>query len=153
MTKPKNNITTPKSSKYNITIPLTDKQHDLFRRIAKAERRKLKDIYRLVFATGLEFEWCEDHISFKKKEDEFTPEETKQLAKNKEVQEELKKKGKKLYELSKEEEIELGYKRVDEYHSVGGYGERVDVARLIAEQLREPLLDEETGLLLGEEVA
>ena len=153
MTKPKNNITTPKSSKYSITIPLTDKQYDLFRRIAKAERRKLEDIYRLVFARGLEFEWCEDRFSFKKKEDEFTPEEKEQLAKNKEVQEELKKKGKKLYELSKEEEIELGYKRVDEYHSVGGYGEKADVARLIAEQLREPLLDEETGLLLGEEVA
>ena len=144
---------TTNNSNHSITIPLTDKQYDLFRRIAKADRRKLKDIYRLVFATGLEFEWCEDQFSFKKKEDEFTPEEKKQLAKNKEIEKELDKKNKRLYQLSTEEETELGYKRVDEYHSVGGYGEKPDVARLIAEQLREPLLDEETGLLLGEEVA
>ena len=145
--KPTNN------SNHSITIPLTDKQYDLFRRMAKAERRKLKDIYRLVFARGLEFEWCEDRFSFKKKEDEFTPEEKKQLVRNKEVQKELKKKGKRLYELSTEEEIELGYKSVDEYHFVGGYGEEGDVAHLIAEQIRQPLYDEETGLHLGEEVA
>jgi len=144
---------TANNSKHSITIPLTDKQHDLFRRIAKAERRKLEAIYRLVFARGLEFEWCEDHFSFKKKEDEFTPEEKKQLVRNKEVQKELKKKGKRLYELSTEEEIELGYKRVDEYHFVGGYGDEGDVAHLIAEQIRQPLYDEETGLHLGEEVA
>jgi len=144
---------TANNSKHSITIPLTDKQYDLFRRIAKTERRKLKDIYRLVFARGLEFEWCEDRFSFKKKEDEFTPEEKKQLVKNKEVKEELKKKGKKIYELSTEEEIELGYKRVHEYHFVGGYGDEGDVAHLLAEQLRQPLLDEETGLYLGEEVA
>jgi len=145
--KPTNN------SNHSITIPLTDKQYDLFRRIAKAERRKLEDIYRLVFARGLEFQWCEDHFTFKKKEDEFTPEEKKQLVRNKEVQKELKKKGKRLYELSTEEEIELGYKSVDEYHFVGGYGEEGDVAHLIAEQIRQPLYDEETGLHLGEEVA
>ena len=144
---------TPSNSNHSITIPLTDKQYDLFRRIAKADRRKLKDIYRLVFARGLEFQWCEDHFTFDKKEDEFTPEEKKQLAKNKEVQKELKKKGKRLYELSTEEEIELGYKRVAERHFFGGYGDEGDVAHLIAEQLREPLLDKETGLYLGEEVA
>ena len=144
---------TANNCKHSITIPLTHKQYDLFRRIAKADRRKLEDIYRLVFAKGLEFEWCEDRFSFKKKEDEFTPEEKKQLVKNKEVKEELKKKGKRIYELSTEEEIELGYKRVDEYHFVGGYGDEGDVAHLLAEQLRQPLLDEETGLYLGEEVA
>ena len=144
---------TTNNSNHSITIPLTDKQYDLFRRIAKADRRKLKDIYRLVFARGLEFQWCEDYFTFNKKEDEFTPEEKKQLARNKEVQKELKKKGKRLYELSKEEEIELGYKRVEERHFVGGYGDEGDVAHLIAEQLREPLLDKETGLHLGEEVA
>tara|TARA_Y100001938_G_scaffold3479_1_gene4291 strand:- start:230 stop:670 length:441 start_codon:yes stop_codon:yes gene_type:complete len=144
---------TTNNSNHSITIPLTDKQYDLFRRIAKADRRKLKDIYRLVFARGLEFQWCEDHFTFDKKEDEFTPEEKKQLAKNKEVQEELKKKGKRLYELSKEEEIELGYKRVAEHHFVGGYGDEGDVAHLIAEQLRQPLFDEETGLYIGKEVA
>lgn len=144
---------TTNNSNHSITIPLTDKQYDLFRRIAKADRRKLEDIYRLVFARGLEFYWCEDYFHFKKKDDEFTPEEKKQLARNKEVQKELKEKGKRLYQLSKEEETELGYKRVDDYHFVGGYGDEGDVAHLIAEQLREPLLDEETGLHLGEEVA
>ena len=53
-----------KTSKHSITIPLTNKQHDLFSRIAKEDRRKLNDLYRLIFACGLEFHWCEDSFSF-----------------------------------------------------------------------------------------
>jgi hypothetical protein len=128
-----------------LTVEVTDKQYDLFRRMAISDRRKLNDLVRLVFARGLEFEWCEDHFTFDKKEDEFTPEEKKQLAINEKIKEELKKKGKKLYQLSHEEEIEMGYKRIAEHHFVGGYGDDGDVAHLLAEQLRKPLLDEETG--------
>ena len=128
-----------------LSVEVTDKQYDLFRRMAISERRKLNDLVRLVFARGLEFEWCEDHFTFSKKEDEFTPEEKEQLAKNEKIKEELAKKGKKLYQLSTEEETELGYKYVAEHHFVGGYGDDGDVAHLLAEQLRKPLLDEETG--------
>ena len=128
-----------------LTVEVTDKQYDLFRRMAITERRKLNDLVRLVFARGLEFEWCEDYFSFDKKEDEFTPEEKEQLAKNKQIKKELSQEGKQIYQLSKEEEDKLGYKRVAEQHFVGGYGDKDDVAHLLAEQLREPLLDEETG--------
>ena len=128
-----------------LTIKVTDKQYDLLRRIAISDRYKLNDLIRLVFARGLEFQWCEDYLSFKKKDDEFTPEEKEQLAKNKQIEEDLAKEGKRIFQLTKEEEDKLGYKRVSESHFVGGYGDKDDVAHLIAEQLREPLFDDETG--------
>lgn len=128
-----------------LTIEVTDKQHDLLRRIAISDRYKLNDLIRLVFARGLEFQWCEDYLSFRKKEDEFTPEEKEQLLKNTEIEKDLAKEGRQIYQLTKEEEDKLGYKRVSLNHFVGGYGDKDDVAHLIAEQLREPLFDDETG--------
>ena len=128
-----------------LSVEVTDKQYDLFRRMAISERKKLNVLVRLVFARGLEFEWCEDHFTFSKKEDEFTSDEKKQIAKNEKIKDELEKKGKKLYQLSTEEETELGYKYVAKEHFVGGYGDDGDIAHLLAEQLREPLLDKETG--------
>ena len=128
-----------------LIIEVTDKQHDLLRRIAISDRYKLNDLIRLVFARGLEFQWCEDYLSFRKKEDEFTPEEKEQLLKNTEIEKDLAKEGRQIYQLTKEEEDKLGYKRVSLNHFVGGYGDKDDVAHLIAEQLREPLFDDETG--------
>ena len=135
-----------------LTIEVTDKQHDLLRRIAISDRYKLNDLIRLVFARGLEFQWCEDYLSFKKKEDEFTPEEKEQLLKNTEIEKDLAKEGRRIYQLSTEEEDKLGYKRVSLDHFVGGYGDKDDVAHLLAEQLREPLFDDETGNYVKEVV-
>ena len=135
-----------------LTIEVTDKQHDLLRRIAISDRYKLNDLIRLVFARGLEFQWCEDYLSFKKKEDEFTPEEKEQLLKNTEIEKDLAKEGRQIYQLSTEEEDKLGYKRVSLDHFVGGYGDKDDVAHLLAEQLREPLFDDETGNYVKEVV-
>ncbi len=136
-----------KASKHSISIPLTDKQHDLFRRIAKADRRKLDDLYRLIFACGLEFYWCEDTFSFKKRDDELTNEERKQIAKNKEIKKGLRKtEGKELYELSDEEEKKLGYKEVYIYHRGGGYSfneKHPNLCHVLSEEIREPLLDKE----------
>ena len=143
-----------KTSKYSITIPLTDRQHDLFRRIAKADRRKLNDLYRLIFACGLEFYWCEDTFSFKKRDDELTDEERKQIAKNDQIEKDLRKEGKRLYSLSDEEEEKLGYKSINTYHRGGGYGpddSGVNLCYVLSKEIREPLLDEETGLYLDEE--
>jgi len=128
-----------------LTLEVTDKQHDLLRRIAITDRYKLNDLVRLVFATGLEYQWCENYLSFKKKDDEFSVDNKKQIAKNKKIEKELAKKDKKVYQLTKEEEDKLGYKRVDEHHFVGGYGDEHDVAHMIADQLRESLLNKETG--------
>jgi len=135
-----------KTSKHSITIPLTDKQHDLFSRIAKEDRRKLNDLYRLIFACGLEFHWCEDSFSFKKRDDELTDEERKQIAKNDEIEKELQKTDKRIYELSDEEEKKLGYKEVYIYHRGGGYSleeKYPNLCYVLSEEIREPLLDKE----------
>jgi len=135
-----------KTSKHSITIPLTDKQHDLFSRIAKEDRRKLNDLYRLIFACGLEFHWCEDSFSFKKRDDELTDEERKQIAKNDEIEKELQKTDKRIYELSDEEEKKLGYKEVYIYHRGGGYSleeKPPNLCYVLSEEIREPLLDKE----------
>jgi len=135
-----------------LTIEVTDKQHDLLRRIAISDRYKLNDLVRLVFAKGLEFQWCEDELSFKKRDDEYTPEEQDQILKNKKIEKELKKENKTIWDISPEERKKKGYKSVSAYHSVGGYGDKDDVAYLIADQLREPMLDKETGNYTSEVV-
>ena len=65
-----------------LTIEVTDKQYDYFKRIANAVDRKLDDLVRLIFCTGLDFHWSENYFQFKKRDDEFTKEEKKQIAKN-----------------------------------------------------------------------
>ncbi len=138
-------------TKHSITIPLTDRQHDLFRRIAKSDRRELNDLYRLIFACGLEFHWCEDSFVFEKRDDELTDEEKRQIAKNEQIKVDLEKEGKKLYQLSDEEEKELGYKFVDTRYRGGGYSANGDnLCSILSDEIRAPLLDKETGLYLGE---
>ena len=128
-----------------LIIEVTDKQHDLLRRIAISDRYRLNDLIRLVFAKGLEFQWCEDDISFLKRDDEYTKEEQNQIVKNKQIEEELKKENKTIWDISFDERKKKGYESVPTYHRVGGYGDKDDVAHLIAEQLREPMIDKETG--------
>ena len=131
-----------------LTIEVTDKQHDLLRRIAISDRYKLNDLICLIFARGLEFQWCEEDITFKKRDDEYTPEEQDQIIINKRIEKELKKEGKTIWDISNEDERRKGYKRVSEYHCVGGYGDNLN--HLIADQLRNPLLDKETGCYISE---
>ena len=131
-----------------LTIKVTDKQYDLLRRIAISDRYKLDDLIRLIFARGLEFQWCEEEVSFKKRDDEYTPEEQDQILKNKRIEKELKKEGKTIWDISNEDERKKGYKRVSEYHCVGGYGDSLN--HEIADQLRKPLLDKETGCYTSE---
>ena len=135
-----------------LIIEVTDKQHDLLRRIAISDRYKLNDLVRLVFARGLEFQWCEDELSFNKRDDEYTPEEQDQMLKNKKIEEKVKEEGKTMWDLSSKEEKKLGYKRVSAYHRVGGYGDDDDLAHRIAKQLREPFLNKETGNFTSEVV-
>ena len=131
-----------------LTIKVTDKQYDLLRRIAISDRYKLNDLICLIFARGLEFQWCEEDITFKKRDDEYTPEEQDQLLKNKQMEKELKEEGKTIWDISHEERKKRGYKSISEYHRVGGYGDSLN--HLIADQLRNPLLDKETGCYISE---
>ena len=131
-----------------LTIKVTDKQYDLLRRIAISDRYKLNDLICLIFARGLEFQWCEEEVSFKKRDDEYTPEEQDQILKNKRIEKELKKEGKTIWDIPHEERKKRGYKSISEYHRVGGYGDSLN--HEIADQLRKPLLDKETGCYTSE---
>ena len=73
-----------------LTIKVTDNQYDLLRRIAISDRYKLNALICLIFARGLEFQWCEEDITFKKRDDEYTPEEQDQLLKNIQMEKEIK---------------------------------------------------------------
>ena len=125
-----------------LTIEVTDKQYDLFKRIALEDNRKLNDLIRLVFITGIDFHWSEDYFSFKKRDDEFTPEEQDQLVKNAKILKQLEKEDKKFFQLSDEERKKLGYKSVEDYHKGGGYEDaETNLCRLLSKELKEVLID------------
>ena len=123
-----------------LTIEVTDKQYDYFKRIARSEDRKLNDLIRLIFCTGLDFHWSESYFSIEKKDDEYTSQEQDQIVKNSEIEKKLQKKGQNLYELEFEEQKKLGYKPVCDWHRGGGYrDDEPDLADALAKQIREPL--------------
>ena len=93
-----------------INIELTDKQHCLLTRIAKADRRKLDDFISLILAEGLRYFFCEHSICVEKTLDEYTQEERKQQAKNEKL-----KKTKGWDDLDWEEAQAKGYERVSAY--------------------------------------
>ena len=127
-----------------LTIKVTDKQYDLLRRIAISDRYKLNDLIRLIFARGLEFQWCEEEVSFKKRDDEYTPEEQDQLVKNAKILKELEKEDKQFFQLSDEERKKLGYKSVEDYHKGGGYEDaETNLCRLLSKELKAVLIDQE----------
>ena len=93
-----------------IHIELTDKQHCLLGRIAKAERRKLSDLLCLLIADGLSCFFCETSIGIEKTLDEYTQEERKQQAKNEKL-----KKTKGWDDLDWEEKQAKGFEHVNSY--------------------------------------
>ena len=126
-----------------LTIEVTDKQYDYFKRIARAEDRKLNDLIRLIFCTGLDFHWSESYFSIEKKDDEYTSEEKKQMAKNEKIKKKLEKEGKRIYQLTNEEEIKLGYKSVHEWFQGGGYDKEDNFVDVLSKGLKEVLIDQE----------
>ena len=127
-----------------LTIEVTDKQYDFFKRIANEDNRKLNDLIRLVFITGIDFHWSEDYFSFKKRDDEFTPEEQDQLVKNAKILKQLEKEDKQFFQLSDEERKKLGYKSVEDYHKGGGYeDDETNLCRLLSKELKAVLIDQE----------
>ena len=93
-----------------ITIKVSDKDYDLIQRIAKQEKRKLSDFSYLLFAEGLKFFFCEEHICFKKHDNELTEEEHKQIKINDELR---KQEG--FYDLDYKDKVKQGYKQVFEW--------------------------------------
>lgn len=90
-----------------IELKLTDYQYDLLSRIAAEDKRRLNDLFYLLFGEGIKFFYSDNGISIKKKPFEYTEEENKQLAKNEELQ-----KTKGFNSLSYEEKALKGYKHV-----------------------------------------
>ncbi len=90
-----------------IKLKLTDYQYDLLSRIAAEDKRRLNDLFYLLFGEGIKFFYSDNGISIKKKPFEYTEEENKQLAKNEELQ-----KTKGFNSLSYEEKALKGYKHV-----------------------------------------
>ncbi len=69
-----------------IELKLTDNQYDLLCRIATADKRRLEDLCYLLFGEGIKFFYSETSIVIKKKPNEYTKEEKKQLVKNEELE-------------------------------------------------------------------
>jgi len=90
-----------------IELKLTDDQYDLLSRIAAEDKRRLNDLFYLLFGEGIKYFYIDDGISIKKKPNEYTEEENKQLAKNEELEKEEGFKA-----LSYEEKALKGYKHV-----------------------------------------
>ena len=102
-----------------ITIKLTDKQHCLLTRIAKADKRKLDDFISLILAEGLRYFFLDESICVEKIPDEYTQEERKQQAKNEKL-----KKTKGWDDLDWEEAQAKGYEQVSAYmHNSYGQGD------------------------------
>ena len=122
-----------------LTIKVTDKQYDYFRRIARSEDRKFDDLIRIIFIEGIYFNWSEDTYSFKKRDDEYTPKEQDQIVKNKELE-----KTEGWDDLDYNEKRVIGYESVSVWHSGGGYSDsETNFSSKLAEELRQPLIDQE----------
>lgn len=95
-----------------VTIQLEEKDVLMLRRVAKEVKRKEQDMYQLMFAYGVKYMFCDEHIAIDKQDDEFTEEEKAQLQKNKEL-EDLH--GNQLWQMSHDMRKELGWESVDKY--------------------------------------
>ena len=128
----------------NLSLPLTDKQYDLFSRIAKYEDRKVTDLFRLIVSEGLNYYWSERSIWLDKKPDEFSEEEKKQKIKNEKIEKDLEKENKKWHQLTTEELKKIGYKRIEDQWRGGGYtgGEADDVIEKLSNEIKRPCWEE-----------
>ena len=95
----------------NLPAPLPDDLYNVFKRIAKYERRKFRDFVYLILAEGLSSYYVERHMFVDKLETEYTKEETDQIAKNAE----LEKTTKDWEDLSWDDKKSLGYVDVEDY--------------------------------------
>ena len=93
-----------------LIIELPDKDHSILERIARDQKRRLNDLSCLLLARGLESFFCETSVSIKKTPDEYTKEETEQLAKNAELE-----KTEGWIQLPYEKQKEMGWKCVSEW--------------------------------------
>ena len=70
----------------SIGIRISSDDVAMLKRIAKSENRRFDDLMQLVFAEGLTYFFCETLVSVEKIPEDFTKDEQKQLALNKEIE-------------------------------------------------------------------
>tara|TARA_A100001201_G_scaffold95223_1_gene82490 strand:+ start:137 stop:514 length:378 start_codon:yes stop_codon:yes gene_type:complete len=71
----------------SIIIQISAADKAMLKRIAKSVDRRSADLNQLIFARGLEFFFCEEHVWVDKLPDEYTEEERQQQEKNKAIRE------------------------------------------------------------------
>ena len=91
----------------NLTIKLSDKDHDLLQRIAQATDRRLSDLCYLLYARGLESYFCEEVVFVRMRDDEMPQDVRDRIAKNSELEAQDG-----WWELSWEERKKQGYTHV-----------------------------------------
>jgi len=126
-----------------ITIKVSDKDYNLLKRLAIEEKRRLSDFSQLLYAEGLEYFFCERHVMFKKRDDELTEEEHKQIK----VNDELRKQDG-WYDLDYKDKVKQGYKQVFEWHESSVYNHVTEehednLIKPLSERIQRLALDEE----------
>ena len=65
-----------------LTIKLTEQQYDLIERIAKEDKRRMKDLAYLFFSEGIKYFYMDTGLSIEKLPHEYSKEEQAQIKKN-----------------------------------------------------------------------
>lgn len=91
-----------------LTINLSDKQHQMLTRIAKADNRRLQDLLYIVLGTGLDCHFCDTGISVPKLPEEYSKKDLEQLQLNKKL-ENMEHDGKSFWSLTSTERSNLGH--------------------------------------------
>ena len=112
----------------NLSIPLPDKLHDLFVRIAKSDNRRLNDFSYLILAEGLRFYFENKEFYLEKLVSDLSEEEVKQFHKNND----LKNSTMGWDHLSMEEKKKQGYVNVENFYDVQFFVDQLE-ALAIAE--------------------
>jgi len=69
----------------SLTIQLSDKDLNLLKRISESDDRRINDFVQLMFSRGLDYYYCDEMVSIKKTEEEYTQEERDQQSLNAEL--------------------------------------------------------------------
>jgi len=64
------------------TIKLTEQQYDLIERIAKEDKRRIKDLAYLFFSEGIKYFYMDTSLSIERLPNEYTKDELAQIKKN-----------------------------------------------------------------------
>tara|TARA_B100000965_G_scaffold337233_1_gene303942 strand:+ start:111 stop:506 length:396 start_codon:yes stop_codon:yes gene_type:complete len=119
----------------SISIDLTDKDYDLYLKIAKSEKRRPSELAALIFADGLGYFFCEECVSVKKTEEDYTEEDRNQQKKNAELE-----KSEGWKDLDYDQRKEKGWEHVCDWLSNHQHVTKPDGTSSYEDPLIEPLV-------------